>query len=215
MHLQIYIVMNDYEQLLKHHGTPIMEEVLNRMNLSKVVMPERNTSERIPLTLDNLAEAKAGLQNPCLYRWCVPCESEITPKLLALKFDLPEKRTIGGEECYVLYFGKSVKGERRILKQHLRGTARTSTIRHTLYGIVFPGEAYQEAKEKEIDCLLAGTFFQWLPFEGEKATEYVVAFESVCIALGNYLLNIEGNTAINDKWRKQLLDARKTSKKPK
>ena len=208
--------MNDYEQLLKHHGTPIMEEVLNRMNLlSKVVMPEGDTSERIPLTLDNLAEAKEGLQNPCLYRWWVPCESEITQKLLALKLDLPEKRTIGGEECYVLYFGKSVKGERRILKQHLRGTARTSTIRHTLYGIVFPGEAYQEVKEKEIDCLLAGTFFQWLPFEGEKATELIVPLEAICIALGNYPLNIDGNCAVTKDWLEHLKTLRQTSKKPK
>lgn len=206
--------MEYYKNLLLHHGTPIMEEILNRMKLSKVIMPELNMSERVQLTLDNFEEVKKGLRNPCLYRWCVPCNSEVAKKLFALKFDLPKTEIIGGEECYVLYFGKSVKGERRILKQHLQGTMRTSTLRRTLYGIMSPGVAYQEYKEKEIDILLAGTYFQWLPFEGEKAEEYVVVFESICIALGTYVLNIEGNTAINEEWRKQLLDARKTSKKP-
>lgn len=205
--------MEYYKNLLLHHGTPIMEEILNRMMLSKVVMSELNMSERVQLTLDNYKKVKNNLQNPCLYRWCVPCNSEVVKKLFALKLDLPQPELIGGEECYVLYFGKSVKGERRILKQHLQGMARTSTLRNTLYGILFPGVTYQRHKEKEIDRLLAGTYFQWLHFEDEKAEEYVMAFESICIALGTYVLNIEGNPSIDDEWRKQLLDARKTSKK--
>ena len=104
-----------------------------------------------------------------------------------------------------------------VLRQKRQGGAAHSQAAFTRNGanLYHPPHAYQEVKEKEIDCLLAGTFFQWLPFEGEKATELIVPLEAICIALGNYPLNIDGNCAVTKDWLEHLKTLRQTSKKPK
>ena len=37
----------------------------------------------------------------------------------------------------------------------------------------------------------------------------VECVESICIALGKYPLNVDGNPAISDNWRKYVMDKRK------
>lgn len=194
--------------------------ILFQMHRAKVVWAE-NEKEDI-LTLSNINQE--DLKRPCLYRWLVPADMDII-KVLQKKCNKrhPELKTIlanmdevdiDGVKYHPIYFGKSVNGYKRIITQHLRGTVKTSTIRHTLSGLMF--RKYISNKQK-INEYLINTYFEFVTFDSE-CPEIIVPLEAICIALGNYPLNIDGNLALNSKetgWGGYLMRARKASKKPK
>lgn len=89
---------------------------------------------------------------------------------------------------------------------------RVSTVQHSVFGLVY-GEyniANKEENERKIDEILQHCYCEWTDICDD--ANLVVCFESICIALGNYVLNIEGNPAISKKWREKLLEVREKSK---
>lgn len=153
-------------------------------------------------------------QEPILYRWWFPEDSTVVQtirahaiknKELSTLLKDVEQQEIEGKYYFALYFGKSNKGYRRFI-QHSTGNVHTSTIRHTLYGLCI-GEKYDKAKEPEISAILEECYFEWLAFPEEG--ELIECLESLCIALGHYPLNVEGNSAIDDKWRELIMSKRK------
>ena len=45
-----------------------------------------------------------------------------------------------------------------------------------------------------------------------KATDFIVCIESICVALGAYPLNIEGNPAYKSEWKATLMSLRHNCK---
>lgn len=119
-----------------------------------------------------------------------------------------------GKVYYALYFGQSSNGRKRLgqhIKKNIKKTKHLSTVRHTVFGLVY-GEyniANKEENERKIDEILQHCYCEWTDICDD--ANLVVCFESICIALGNYVLNIEGNPAISEKWREKLLDVREKS----
>lgn len=171
---------------------------------------------------------------PILYRWWFPEDSPVLKKIYEyiqeqkdkgneedkkdveklekfLAEQVKQRSDLGdGKVYYALYFGKSIKGHKR-LRQHIVGTARISTVRHTVFGLVY-GEyniANKEENERKIDEILQHCYCEWTDICDD--ANLVVCFESICIALGNYVLNIEGNPAITENWREKLLEVREKS----
>ena len=62
-------------------------------------------------------------------------------------------------------------------------------------------------QEEEITRMLQECYYEWIPFKNEG--KLVECVESICIALGKYPLNVDGNPAISDRWRDYLLEKRK------
>lgn len=62
-------------------------------------------------------------------------------------------------------------------------------------------------REEEITRMLQECYYEWIPFKNEG--KLVESVESICIALGKYPLNVDGNPAISDRWRDYLLEKRK------
>lgn len=175
---------------------------------------------------------------PILYRWWFPEDSLVLEKIYKYikaqkdkgneedkkdaekleKFlaEKVEKRSDFGEGkvYYALYFGQSSNGRKRLgqhIKKNIKKTKHLSTVRHTIFGLVY-GEyniANKEENERKIDEILQHCYCEWTDICDD--ANLVVCFESICIALGNYVLNIEGNPAISKKWRKELFAARKKS----
>lgn len=187
-----------YRELLKKHCAVIVRQVLDDMQMYKV-----GAEDRIPIP-----------HKPILYRWWFP-EDSIVLKVLrtyARKnsqldnlLSLVETRKIEGKIYYALYFGKSNNGYRRYC-QHATGNIHLSTLRHTLYGLCI-GDNYDKAKEPQITNILRQCYCEWLDFSQEG--NLVECVESICIALGDYPLNVEGNPAISDKWLNTLMSKRK------
>ena len=127
-------------------------------------------------------------------------------------FSQLEERKFEGKEqkYYALYFGKSNNGYRRYI-QHSTGNVHTSTLRHTLYGLCLTNNEeslYSKQLDKEeITRILRECYFEWLPFNEEG--KLVECVEGICIALGKYPLNVDGNPAISDQWREYVMDKRK------
>ena len=127
-------------------------------------------------------------------------------------FSQLEERKFEGkkQKYYALYFGKSNNGYRRYI-QHTTGNVHTSTIRHTLYGLCLTenGESLysKQLDKEEITRILRECYFEWLPFNEEG--KLVECVESICIALGKYPLNVDGNPAISDSWREYVMEKRK------
>ena len=172
-----------------------------------------NEIERIPV-----------IRKPILYRWWFREDSK---PMIALKkyldehptdiemqqlFSQLEERKFEGkkQKYYALYFGKSNNGYRRYI-QHSTGNVHTSTLRHTLYGLCLTenGESLysKQLDKEEITRILRECYFEWLPFNEEG--KLVECVEGICIALGKYPLNVDGNPAISDKWREYVMDKRK------
>lgn len=177
---------------------------------------------------------------PVLYRWWFPKDSKVwkvitdyhkehlkDDTVFANCFKKVEQCTIKGKVYYALYFGKSNKGSRRY-KQHTKGTVGNSTIRHTVYGLLFPDQKYDPNEEKKISDIVRQCYCEWVAIDcaecadsadcAKKAKEakganWIGCLESLCIALGNYPLNVDGNLAISKDWRKRLIQGRKDSKK--
>jgi predicted GIY-YIG superfamily endonuclease len=159
---------------------------------------------------------------PVLYRWWFPKDSliiELIQKLCCKNkkygdiLDKIETIKYNNTTYYALYLGKSVNGRRRF-SQHTTGNIKTSTIRHTLYGLLFTGKdkdnTHYKDKEENITVLLKDCLYEWYAFKDKK--ELVKCIESMCLVSGKYPLNIDGNTSINNDWREYLLQCRKLKK---
>ena len=153
-----------------------------------------------------------------LYRWWFPSNSIVVsalnkqckkyPELTALLNEV-ETRTIDGQLYYALYFGKSNNGYHRYC-QHTTGNVHLSTLRHTIYGLCI-GDTYDKTKEPLITDILRQCYCEWISFENEG--KLVECIEGICIALGKYPLNVDGNPAISDGWCKELMAKRKLKNK--
>ena len=150
---------------------------------------------------------------PVLYRWWFP-ESFVKEVLMPYTKEYPglktllgetETLTIEGMTYYALYLGKSVNGYHRFC-QHATGNTHTSTLRRTLYGLLY-GHSYDKDKEKDITAMLKECYYEWYAFDKEDEA-LVECVEAICIALGKYPLNIDGNPAIDADWCKLLMDER-------
>lgn len=148
-----------------------------------------------------------------LYRWWFP-EAFVKEVLVPYTRDYPslktllaevEKRQIDGKMYYALYFGKSINGYHRFC-QHATGNIHISTLRRTLYGLCYD-HIYNKEKEKDITAMLKECYYEWYAFDKEDEA-LVECVEAICIALGNYPLNTEGNPAINADWCKLLMEER-------
>lgn len=190
-----------YQQLLTDGCTCIARKVLSDMQLYKVA-----STPKIPVP-----------HKPILYRWWFPegskdSKSKVLDVLREYNqaesvnlLDQVETRVIDGKTYYALYFGKSSNGYRRYC-QHTTGNIHLSTLRQTLYGLCV-GQQYDIAQEHVVSEILKDCYFEWLTFD--KEGELVECIESICIALGHYPLNLDGNPAISDLWRKYVMEKRK------
>ena len=202
-----------FQQLLSEQCEVIVKKVTDGMQSDEQYSFFINEIERIPV-----------IRKPILYRWWF---AEDSKPMIALKkyldehptdvemqqlFSQLEERKFEGKKkkYYALYFGKSNNGYRRYI-QHTTGNVHTSTIRHTLYGLCLTNnEESQYSKQldkEEITRILRECYFEWLPFNEEG--KLVECVEGICIALGKYPLNVDGNPAISDQWREYVMDKRK------
>ncbi len=153
-------------------------------------------------------------KEPILYRWWFPSDSPVMNVLnsfcnndadLRNLMNLVGKRQINGKYYYALYFGKSNNGFTRFC-QHTKRTVEQSTLRQTIYGLCV-GNEYDNAKEEMVSDILRQCYYEWTNLPGEG--ELVECIESICIALGNYPLNLDGNPALSKQWRKYVMEKRK------
>lgn len=202
-----------FQQLLSEQCEVIVKKVTDGMQSDEQYSFFINEIERIPV-----------IHKPILYRWWFREDSEpmlaiqkyldSNPEDIQMKqlFSQLEERKFDGKKkkYYALYFGKSNNGYRRYI-QHTTGNVHTSTIRHTLYGLCLTNnEESQYSKQldkEEITRILRECYFEWLPFNEEG--KLVECVEGICIALGKYPLNVDGNPAISNSWRKYVMEKRK------
>lgn len=155
---------------------------------------------------------------PILYRWWFPYESEPMKAIKQYLTDQPDdvqmrylyhshlkKKTIGDNTYYALYFGKSINGRKRF-RNHINGPMDNSTLRKTLYALLFPNVDAAKA-EKEISAILSNCYYEWIELSNDQ--ELVDMLEMTAISLGAYPLNLDGNPAISDKWREHVMNKRK------
>ena len=195
--------MATYKDLILQHCAEIVQQVLEEMEKNRFHVG----TKPIPVP-----------KSPILYRWWFPEGSAVMDVLtqyshsnaeMATLLQQLETREIENETYYALYFGKSNNGYRRYI-QHSTGNVHTSTIRHTLYGLCLTekGEKqYIKEREEEITRILQECYYEWIPFDEEG--KLVECVESICIALGKYPLNVDGNPATSNNWRDYLLEKRK------
>ena len=160
--------------------------------------------------------------DPVLYCWWVPWDGCLINSLLQKSqtysclrpiLENMEMSLLDNKPYCAIYFGKSENGKTRIVAQHIKGNVGNSTIRHTLYGILI-NDKYNPNNEDRISKIMENTYFEWQSFN-QIEKELIVPLEAICIALGNYPLNIDGNCAVTKDWLEHLKTLRKTSKKPK
>ena len=189
-----------YKQLLTEQCSNIVRHVLNEMQTNRFLVGSAKPSV-VP-------------HEAILYRWWFPENSPVMGLLagfarkdkdLADLLKQVETCKIGGRTYYALYFGKSNNGRHRY-SQHTIGNVHISTIRHTVYGLCI-GEKYDKAKEEQVSEILNQCYYEWFEFEDER--NLVDCIEGICIATGNYPLNMEGNPNISEEWRKYVMAKRK------
>ena len=192
-----------YRQLLAEQCTSIVQQVLEDMEKNRFHVG----TKPIPVP-----------KSPILYRWWFPEESAVRDVLtqyshsdaeMATLLQHVETREIENKTYYALYFGKSNNGYHRY-SQHSTGNVHISTLRRTLYGLCLTenGEKqYIKEREEEITRMLQECYYEWISFDEEG--KLVECVESICIALGKYPLNVDGNPAISNNWRDYLLEKRK------
>ena len=192
--------MSTYRDILEQNCTGIAKIVLDGMRLHKV-----GVEGDIPIP-----------HIPILYRWWFPEDSEVLQVIRDFSLNDPElagllekvdERLIDRKSYYALYFGKSNDGNRRF-KNHISGNVHHSTLRLTLYGLCIDRH-YDKVKEEQVSQILRECYFEWVPFTEEAVL--VECLEGICIAVGNYPLNIDGNPSISCTWRRHLLDVRNIS----
>ena len=201
-----------FQQLLSEQCEVIVKKVTDDMQSDKQYSFFINEIEKIAVDRGHI-----------LYRWWFAGNSK---PMIALKkyldehptdvemqqlFSQLEERKFEGKEqkYYALYFGKSNNGYRRYI-QHSTGNVHISTLRRTLYGLCLTekGEKqYIKEREEEITRMLQECYYEWIPFDEEG--KLVECVESICIALGKYPLNVDGNPAISDSWREYVMEKRK------
>ena len=155
---------------------------------------------------------------PILYRWWFPSESEpmeaIEKYLTANPDDAQmhylyhsrvKKKKIGKETYYALYFGKSINGRKRF-RHHINGPLDNSTLRRTLYALLFSDVDATQA-ETEISVLLSSCYYEWIELPDDR--EMVDMLEMTAISLGAYPLNMDGHPAISNQWREYVMGKRK------
>lgn len=210
------------KDLLEKKCNYMPNEVINKMTWQgpvKVIVKTSNSG----VQLENTPHPNS---NPILYRWLV--EKDKFDKLTEL-LQVKHKKTIqnakkqlveitkieekrGDKIYYALYFGKSKKGISRITREHLGNDMSKSTLRGSLCGLFVTNNVSD--KEVEVDRLLEGSYFEWLELASTDK-EYLVCLEAICIALGKYPLNIDGNPflAEHPDWEELLKESRKELKK--
>ena len=192
-----------YRELLEARCSGIEKRVLEKMAKNRFYVGS--------------AKPSAVPRAPIIYRWWFPEDSLVLEKIteysrndkeLAALLKQVDTLKIKGKTYYALYFGKSNNGRHRY-SQHTTGNVHISTLRHTIYGLCL-GDKYEKAREDEISNILRDCYFEWVSFADE---DYLVeCVEGICIALGKYPLNIDGNPAIGDKWLDVLMNKRKLEK---
>ena len=195
--------MATYKNLILQYCAGIVEQVLTNTKHYRV------GSGKIPVP-----------KEPILYRWWFHSESEVVKLLRAWKskdsresINLLEgvlTREIDGKTYYALYFGKSNKGYRRYI-QHSTGNIHTSTLRRTIHSLLTDEEYNKPIHEKQIDEILKDCYFEWAVIDKEEES-LVECIEAICIVHGTYPLNIDGNPAINSKWREHMMNERRKVK---
>lgn len=195
---------NKYQKLLTKQCAIIADSVLNDMKNNGFHV---GGTEKIPIP-----------RNAILYRWWFPKDSAPMKKLEKYVKDHPqdiimqdmlsnlEKKDIGTHTYFALYFGKSSNGYNRYI-QHTTRNVDVSTLRRTLYGLCIDEDTYDNEKEQQINKMLQQCYYEWADFGNEE--NIVECIEGICIALGKYPLNIDGNVAISDEWRKYVTKKRK------
>lgn len=191
--------MATYKELILQHCAEIVEHVLEGMENYRV------GSGKIPVP-----------KEPILYRWWFPANSEVVTMLSEWRSkDSKEPtnllegvltREIEGKTYYALYFGKSNKGYRRYI-QHSTGNIHTSTLRRTIHSLLTDEEYNKPVHEQQIDKILKDCYFEWAVIDKEEES-LVECIEAICIVHGTYPLNIDGNPAINSKWREYMMNER-------
>ena len=192
--------MATYKELILLHCSEIVNQVLKDMKNYRV------GTGRIPIP-----------KEPVLYRWWFHSESEVVKLLRAWKSKdskkpinlldgVLTKKFPDGETYYALYFGKSNKGYRRYI-QHSTGNVHTSTLRRTIHNLLTDEEYNKPIHEPQIDNILKDCYFEWAVIDKEEEN-LVECIEAICIVHGTYPLNIDGNPAINSKWREHMMNER-------
>lgn len=185
--------MNTYKELILQNCAGIVNKVLGGMEHYKV------GTGKIPI-------AKSAV----LYRWWFPENSEVVKILSNWKgsdlLDGVQKREFENKNYYALYFGKSNNGYRRFC-QHSTGNVHTSTLRRTIHSLLTDDLYTKNTHEQEITDLLRECYFEWTII-GKKDENLVECIEAICIVHGTYPLNIDGNPAINSKWREYMMNER-------
>ena len=191
--------MATYKELILQHCAEIVNQVLDNTQRYRV------GSGKIPVP-----------KEPILYRWWFHSESEVVKLLRAWKSKDSKKpinllegvltREFEGKTYYALYFGKSNKGYRRYI-QHSTGNVHTSTLRITIHSLLTDEEYNKPIHEKQIDEILKDCYFEWAVIDKEEES-LVECIEAICIVHGTYPLNIDGNPAIDEDWRKYMMGER-------
>ena len=197
--------ISKYQKLLTTQCTIIADNVSEDMKNNSFYV---GSTEKNPVA-----------HNAILYRWWFPKDSEPMKVLEKYIEDHPkdlimqdllsnlEQRMEDGKTYYALYFGKSNNGYNRY-RQHTAGNVDDSTLRLTLYGLCI-GETYDNAKEQQINEMLCQCYYEWVDFGNEE--NIVECIEGICIALGKYPLNIDGNVAVSKEWLDYLTNKRRLS----
>ena len=185
--------MNTYKELILQNCAGIVNKVLGGMEHYKV------GTGKIPV-------AKSAV----LYRWWFPENSEVVKILSNWKgsdlLDGVQKREFEDKNYYALYFGKSNNGYRRFC-QHSTGNVHTSTLRRTIHSLLTDDLYTKNTHEQEITDLLRECYFEWTII-GKEDENLVECIEAICIVHGTYPLNIDGNPAIDEDWRKYMMGER-------
>ena len=198
-----------FQQLLSEQCEVIVKKVTDDMQSDEQYSFFINEIERIPV-----------IRKPILYRWWF---AEDSKPMIALKkyldehptdiemqqlFSQLEERKFEGkkQKYYALYFGKSNNGYRRYI-QHSTGNVHTSTLRRTIHSLLTDEEYNKPIHEKQIDEILKECYFEWAVIDKEEES-LVECIEAICIVHGTYPLNIDGNPAINSKWREHMMNER-------
>lgn len=185
--------MNTYKELILQNCAVIVNKVLTGMQKYKV------GTGKIPVA-----------QSPILYRWWFPETAKVVKILREWKgSDLlagVQTCAFEGTTYYALYFGKSNNGYRRFC-QHSTGNVHTSTLRRTIHSLLTDDLYDKATHEQEITDLLRECYFEWTVI-GKEDENLVECIEAICIVHGTYPLNIDGNPAINSKWREHMMNER-------
>ena len=186
-------------QLLLMLCKPIAQEVLKEMDNHRIFVH---------------SGAKITTDKPILYRWWFPVSiaEKIRDAYKAEKgediLEHVEKRQLeDGNTYYALYFGKSNYGARRF-HQHTQRKVYHSTLRKVIYGLLI-NKIYDESREGEVSDILQQCVCDWMEFPNKEDGKLVECIEGICIALGHYPLNVDGNPAFSDDWRDYVIRKRK------